>query len=228
MASGQRETEIKLPAADAATARRLLRPAGFRVSRRRVFEANTVFDTPDTILRASQRLLRVREAGGVITLTYKGPPAVGRHKSREELELELSAAAPMAAILDRLGFRPVFRYEKYRTEYRQPGRAGVATVDETPVGVFLELEGQPRWIDRTARALGFGEADYITASYGRLYLEWCQRNGVAPGDMLLLQPATRQPATPRPATRRPATRQPATPRPAARPPAAPRPATRHN
>ena len=104
---------------DAATARRLLRRAGFRVSRRRVFEANTVFDTPDLSLRASQQLLRVREAGGVVTLTYKGPPAVARHKSREELELEVSAAAPMAAILDRLGFRPVFRYEKYRTEYRQ-------------------------------------------------------------------------------------------------------------
>lgn len=185
MARGQRETEIKLPVADAATARRMLRRAGFRVSRRRVFEANTVFDTPELGLRASQRLLRVREAGGVVTLTYKGQPAVGRHKSREELELVLSAAAPMAAVLDRLGFRPMFRYEKYRTELRKPGSAGVATVDKTPVGVFVELEGSPRWIDRTARELGFGHGDYITASYGRLYLEWCERNGVAPGDMLL-------------------------------------------
>jgi adenylate cyclase class 2 len=185
MASGARETEIKLPAADSRAARKLLQRAGFRVLRRRVFEANTVFDTPDLRLRASERLLRVREAGGVVTLTCKGPPAAGRHKSREELELEVSAAPAMTAILDRLGFRPVFRYEKYRTEYGRPGSAGVATVDETPVGVFLELEGPPRWIDRTARALGFGEADYITASYGRLYLDWCQRNGVAPGDMLL-------------------------------------------
>ena len=185
MASGTREIEIKLPVADAATARKLLRRAGFRVSRRRVFEANTVFDTPGLSLRASQRLLRVREAGGVATLTYKGPPAVGRHKSREELELVVPRAATMAAVLDRLGFRPVFRYEKYRAEYRQPGIPGVATVDETPVGVYVELEGSPRWIDRTARALGFAERDYITASYGRLYLEWCQRNGVEPGNMLL-------------------------------------------
>ena len=185
MSSGPREIEIKLPAADAPTARRLLRRAGFRVSRRRVFEANTVFDTQELSLRTSQQLLRVREAGGVATLTFKGPPAVARHKSREELELQLSNAGTMAAILDRLGFRPVFRYEKYRTEYRKPAGAGVATVDETPVGVFMELEGSPRWIDRTARVLGFGEADYITASYGRLYLEWCERNGVVPGDMLL-------------------------------------------
>jgi adenylate cyclase class 2 len=185
MASGEREIEIKLPAADAATARRLLRRAGFRVSRRRVFEANTVFDTPELTLRASQKLLRVREAGGVATVTYKGPPAVARHKSREELELEVSGAARMAAIFDRLGLRPTFRYEKFRTEYRQPASAGVAMVDETPLGVFLELEGSPRWIDRTARALGFSEGDYITASYGRLYLEWCERQGIEPGNMLL-------------------------------------------
>ena len=177
--------EQQLHVADAATARRLLRRAGFRVGRRRVFEDNILFDTAELALRATQRLLRVREAGGMATLTFKGPPAVGRHKSREELELEVSAAPAMAAILDRLGFRPVFRYEKYRTEFRKPGSAGVATVDETPVGVYLELEGAPRWIDRTARALGFGDADYITASYGRLYLEWCGRNGVVPGDMLL-------------------------------------------
>jgi adenylate cyclase class 2 len=185
MTSGDREIEIKLPAADAATARKLLRRAGFRVSRRRVFEANTVFDTPELALRLSQRLLRVREAGGEVTVTFKGPPAVARHKSREELELAVSGAARMSAIFDRLGFRPTFRYEKYRTEYRKPGSAGLATVDETPVGVFLELEGAPRWIDRTARALGFAERDYITTSYGRLYLEWCERHGVAPGNMLL-------------------------------------------
>jgi adenylate cyclase class 2 len=185
MATGQREIEIKLPVPDAATARKLLRRAGFRVSRRRVFEANTLFDTLVMSLRVSRQLLRVREAGGVVTLTYKGPPAMGRHKSREELELEMSAAPPMAAILQRLGFQPVFRYEKYRTEYGRFGSAGVATLDETPVGVYLELEGTPHWIDRTARELGFGEADYITASYGRLYLDWCQRNGITPGNMLL-------------------------------------------
>jgi adenylate cyclase, class 2 len=181
MSAGGHETEIKLRMVDAATARRLLRRAGFRVSRGRVFEANTVFDTTDLTLRAGQRLLRVREAGGVATITYKGQPEVSRHKSREELELEVSDASRMASILDRLGFRPVFHYEKYRTEFRRPGSAGMATVDETPPGVFMELEGSPRWIDRTARQLGFGEKDYITASYGRLYLDRCQREGVEPG-----------------------------------------------
>jgi adenylate cyclase class 2 len=57
-------------------------------------------------------------------------------------------------------------------------------LDETPVGAFLELEGAPRWIDRTARSLGFRESDYITASYGALYRQFCDMKGVAPGNMV--------------------------------------------
>ena len=109
---------------------------------------------------------------------------MARHKSREELELTLSDAATMAVIFERLGFRPVFRYEKYRTEYRQGRSAGMATLDETPVGLYLELEGSPRWIDRTAREMGFVEQDYITSSYARLYLDWCRKNGKKPSNMV--------------------------------------------
>jgi adenylate cyclase, class 2 len=184
MAHATQETEIKLAVPDAKFARRLLRAAGFRVSRPRVFEANTVFDTPRRSLRKAATLLRVRQAGGTNTLTYKGRPAAGRHKSREELELKIPAAGAMAAILARLGFEAAFRYEKYRTEFRQPRRSGIVMLDETPVGVFLELEGAAHWIDRTARKLGFQEIHYITASYGRLYLEWCKRQPVKPSNMV--------------------------------------------
>ena len=161
----------------------MLRDAGFVVTRKRVFEANTILDTPEFGLRGTSRLLRIREAGPVTTLTYKGVPDVGRHKSREELEVTVSDAAAMFTIAERLGYKRVFRYEKYRTEYEQSGRSGVAMLDETPVGVFLELEGTPSWIDRTARRLGFEERDYVTASYGRVYLEWCAAQGCKPGDM---------------------------------------------
>ena len=101
---------------------------------------------------------------------YKSPAAIGgRHKSREELEIEISDAGTALAILENLGFHRVFRYQKYRTEYSQPGARGVVTLDETPIGCYLEVEGSPRWIDRTARKLGFSEKHYITASYGALF-----------------------------------------------------------
>jgi adenylate cyclase class 2 len=188
MATSQQETEIKIAVPDVATARGLLRRAGFRVSRGRVFEANTIFDTNGRGLRASGCLLRVREAGKVATATYKGPATVGRHKSREELEFGITDPAMLCLMLERLGYERVFRYEKYRTEFTRLGSRGMATLDETPVGTYLELEGEPKWIDRMARALGFSEADYSTASYGRLYLEWCAREGVEPGDMVFAAP----------------------------------------
>ena len=184
MTHAARETEIKLAVPDVKSARGLLRAAGFRISRRRVFETNTLFDTPELSLRRAATLLRVREAGGVATLTYKGPPTITRHKSREELETEISDARVMGAIIERLGLGAVFHYDKYRTEYRQPGRAGVAVLDETPAGVYLELEGTAQWIDRAARKMGFAEDDYITASYVRLWLEWCEWRGAGAGDMV--------------------------------------------
>ncbi len=183
--TGGREIEIKLAMADAAAGRAILKRAGFRVSRRRVFENNTVFDTAQKTLREAGVLLRVRTAGRAFTLTYKGSVVAGsRHKNREELEVEVPDAGTMTAILERLGFAPAARYQKYRTEYTETSGGGMATIDETPIGVYLELEGSPRWIDRTARKLGFAESDYITASYASLYLEWCRRRGVTPRDMV--------------------------------------------
>jgi len=42
-------------------------------------------------------------------------------------------------------------------------------LDETPIGVFLELEGPATAIDRAAKALGFEKRDYILANYMVLY-----------------------------------------------------------
>jgi hypothetical protein len=65
-------------------------------------------------------------------------------------------------------------------------------VDETPIGVFLELESQSeneckQWIDSTAERLGFGAQDYITASYAALYMEYRESNPGAPPDMVFAE-----------------------------------------
>jgi adenylate cyclase class 2 len=173
-----REIEIKLALPDAAKGRRLLRAAGFRVSKRRVLEVNTLFDTTEGALRGKARMVRVREAGGKGLLTYKGPQAIGKYKDREELEVVVTDPRRLSEILERLDFMPAFRYEKYRTEYRRGGENGVATLDETPIGVWLELEGATGWIDRSARRLGFAETDYGTGSYYGLYVAYCREHGV--------------------------------------------------
>ncbi len=177
------ETEIKLSVASLPALRRTLRAAGFRVFHRRVFESNTIFDTAVPSLRPGGTLLRLRQAGPVVTLTYKGVASAAKHKSREELEVQVADHAGMCAVLGRLGYQPTFRYEKYRTEFREPVGEGIAMLDETPIGVYMELEGTPEWIDRAAHALGFCEADYITASYGRLYQQWCEAHATDPTHM---------------------------------------------
>ena len=177
------EIEIKLALGNLQDGKRRLRAAGFRVAKRRVFEENTLFDTPGLKLRRAQTLLRVRQAGPSFKITYKGRPVESKMKSREELETSIESAQTMSAILERLGLRPIFRYQKYRTELRQrPG--GSATLDETPIGAYLELEGDPHWIRRAARTLGFSAKDYITDSYGKLYLDWCRKRRIKPGDMV--------------------------------------------
>ncbi len=185
-----REIEIKLRVAGAPAARRILRKAGFRVHRPRVFEDNIVVDTADLALRQAGQLLRIRQTGREVLLTYKGPVEPGKHKSREELEVTLADAGQVALMFERLGFHQVFRYQKYRTEYTRLRERGTVTLDETPIGCFLEIEGAPEWIDRTARKLGFEESSYITASYGGLYFRLRNERADLPADMVFPGPAT--------------------------------------
>ena len=178
-----RETEIKLRAPEPAAARALLASRGFTESRPRLLERNCLYDDQGATLQAEGRLLRIREQGGEAIFTYKGPSeTTGGHKSREEIEAGIGGAANFALILERLGYRPGFRYEKYRTEFTDG--AGIVTLDETPVGEYFEIEGESAWIDRTAALLGYTPDAYITLSYYKLYLEHCEQRGVEPGDLL--------------------------------------------
>jgi adenylate cyclase class 2 len=182
------EIEIKLKLRGSVqAARRQIRSAGFEIHVPRVFETNALFDTGDQKLRTARELLRVRTVRKTGILTFKGVPQASKFKSREELEVQVSDPERLESILSRLGFERSFRYEKFRTEYKQAGKAGIVTLDETPIGNYFELEGKPVWIDRTARRLGFKETDYITLSYGRLYQLHCQEQGVEPTNMRFMK-----------------------------------------
>jgi adenylate cyclase, class 2 len=178
------ETEIKLRLYDRAAVLDRLPRLGFRVSVPRQFEANTLYDTNDQALRKKEMILRLRAVGDNRVITWKGPGEPGPHKSRPELETSVGSLETFDRIFDKLGLHPVFRYEKYRTEFSSGDAPGVITLDETPIGDFLELEGPGDWIDRTADQLGFSPKDYILESYGRLYLADCERRGVQPAHMV--------------------------------------------
>jgi adenylate cyclase class 2 len=91
---------------------------------------------------------------------------------REEREARVRDPEEVTAILEAIGLRPRFRYEKYRSTYKLPEIEGLLVeMDETPIGDFVELEGNRRSIDRAAGLLGYGPKDYIAKPYGILWLE---------------------------------------------------------
>ena len=89
-------------------------------------------------------------------------------KVREELETTAGDAALLLRLLERLGLQVWFRYQKYREEYALGDV--VLTVDETPIGTFVELEGGERGITEIAAALGRTADDYVVTSYHDLFL----------------------------------------------------------
>jgi adenylate cyclase class 2 len=163
------EIEIKVRVGPLAPWREKLVALGAEARCPRGLERNLVFDTPRRRLRKSGILLRLRRSHGRSVLTMKAPaPGDAGYKVRRETEADVSDFAAMAAILGGMGFRPFFTYEKYREVFQLDG-IGVM-LDETPIGNFLEIEGDPAGIDAVAARLGFARGDYITDSYHRLFL----------------------------------------------------------
>jgi adenylate cyclase class 2 len=158
---------------------------GFRIVTPRTFERNTLYDTPDRKLRAQQSILRIRKYGDRWVLTHKCLPAAhdpgARHKRRVETETEVADGDALGAIFAQLGYGPVFVYEKWRTEYADAN--GHCVLDETPIGVFAELEGPEEWIDRTSARLGLDPSSLMTLSYGRLFEDWRRETGSSASDM---------------------------------------------
>ena len=180
-----KEIEIKLRISDRAAVLRRVAELGWRVRQERALERNYVYDTPDKALRAAGSLLRVRDWAGVCLLTLKLPVnAAGPHKVKEEFEIEASDCAVLRKLLEGLGYRLAWRYEKYRTDFELKDAPGAIVLDETPIGAFLELEGEPAWIDRTALELGFALHNYVTDTYGTLFEDYRARNAGVEADMV--------------------------------------------
>ena len=173
------ETEVKIKLSDSLAILERLERAGFTLSSPRQFESNTIYDSPDHKLRQAEMIIRLRRAGDKFVLTWKGPSEGGKYKIRPEIETAVGSLEAAHNILRKVGFEPVFHYEKYRCEFtHKENSSGVVTYDETPIGNFLELEGPGEWIDETASRLGFSENDHVLESYGRLYKAYCEQNHV--------------------------------------------------
>jgi adenylate cyclase class 2 len=184
MGRSTKEIEIKLPFDSPSSAFERIARLGATEHTPREFEDNVVFDRDDLSLKRAGMVLRLRIKGGRNVLTLKTPvEGPHRHKVRNEDETTIADADAMMRLLERLGFTPYWRYQKYRTVYTLDGLS--ICLDETPIGCFVELEGSPEQIDRAAQALGFTEEQYVCESYRELQEREAGRRGVPAGDMLL-------------------------------------------
>ncbi|MFA5908261.1 MAG: class IV adenylate cyclase [Vicinamibacterales bacterium] len=182
----EREIKLRFDSADEARAKILALGATPLHGRR--LQEDALLDTEDEALRRQRSTLRVRSEGGKSILTFKGPPLPGIVKLREEHETIVADGAALLTILESLGLHIWFRYEKYREEFEADDV--VMAVDETPMGVFVELEGGEAAIHATARALGRLPSDYISDSYRFLFLQHRDANGLAGSDMVFAGLAT--------------------------------------
>jgi adenylate cyclase, class 2 len=155
----------------------------------RHFEDNWLLDSADQGLFRNGAALRVRAVNQRGLLTYKGmvrDSETSILKVREEIESAVDEPERVVELFERLGFQRSFRYQKYRTVYHLAGadnRLNV-TFDETPMGNFIEIEGDEEGVLQTLQAAGFSADEIIRESYPELQAQRCKQRGVPLEDLL--------------------------------------------
>lgn len=161
------EIEIKFVLKDREGLVGRLRAAGAEMLYPETFEDNIILDRRGE-LRTKGALLRVRKFGKYVLATFKGPVSIDRGvRSREEVQTGLENFERAVTLFDSLGFRPTFRYQKFREVWRLG--AVEVVLDRTPIGEFFEIEGPLETIRTVAGQLGMNMDEAIRLSYSELY-----------------------------------------------------------
>ena len=177
------EVEVKLAAPDLDAVRAKLRGQEAKLRAARYEEINDLYDDPERKLSGNGRTVRLRRAAGRSILTYKGPARFqGGVKTREEREVEVSDAREAEGILAGLGLSRRFRYEKRREDWDLEGC--VVALDETPIGNFIEVEGDPPAIRRAFVRLDLDFTEALLYSYSELYQRPRKEDPTLPPDMV--------------------------------------------
>ncbi|MCW7752758.1 class IV adenylate cyclase [Desulfobotulus sp. H1] len=166
-------------------------PAGFRnlilaqngISMGKIFEKNTLFDTPDLRLRKQGILLRLRQAENCI-MTVKSHP--GNHhdpdfKILQETETVVGSFTDARQAFRTLGYTHETIYEKYRESFHLKGVE--VCLDQMPFGFFAELEGTKNNIRTIAGLLGLDWCMRQTLSYRALFERLAQHHGYSFSDI---------------------------------------------
>ena len=182
--SDNREIEVKFRISSVEEMLKVILNAGAVLEQETRFERNLRWDDPKETLTKTNQVLRLRDNGGVSVLTYKSEKQNDKGLAdREEIETIVSNFENTRLILERLGFRIVFIYEKYRSIYHFNDTD--LFLDHTPIGDYMEIEGPDgEAIRKAAESLGLNWDDRISKGYRNLFKTWKKETGYAGRDMV--------------------------------------------
>ncbi len=162
--SSEREIEAKFYLSQLNDIRKRVLDRGGHLLVPRLLERNLRFDTPDGRLHANHEVLRLRQDSRT-TLTYKRSHSA---EERTEVELEVDDFRTARSLLQALGYKVIFIYEKYRETFTLV--QAKVMLDELPFGCFVEIEGPSLLeVEQAAISLGLEWEDRITSSYLDLF-----------------------------------------------------------
>lgn len=176
------EIEVKFLLKDYSALMQKISDLQLACSQERIHEFNLRYDLPDGSLVAKKQVLRLRKDTQA-RLTFKGPGIMEQDVlTRKEIEVEVSDFDATNRLLEALGYQVIMMYEKFRANYLMDKL--VLSVDETPLGLFIELEGEsPAQVRRAADALGVDWDARINLSYSALLNIFNQSTGHAFRDL---------------------------------------------
>ncbi len=176
------EIEVKFALRDRAGLIEKLTAAGAERLYPETFEDNIILDRRGE-LRTRGALLRVRKFGRYVLVTFKGPMSIDDGiKSREEVQTGVESFETAIALFDLLGYKPSFRYQKFREVWRL-GDVEVV-LDRTPIGEYFEIEGALEKIKEVATELELRMDDAIRSSYADLYRQQRRTRADLPENMV--------------------------------------------
>lgn len=135
-----KEIEVKVPVKDFKEIKKILKNIKARKKCKETLEKNILFDNKELKIVEKRWVFRLRKFGKKTILTLK-TTAKGKKgfKVREEINVNLDDFEKMGKFLKKIGFFEVFYYEKFREDYDFNGLN--ISLDRTPVGNYVELEG---------------------------------------------------------------------------------------
>ncbi len=171
------ETEVKITISNINELKQKLQAVKAELFKARALQSDVYFDNKKKLKKTDQSL-RLRDN---VLLTYKGPKQSKQMKIREEIEIMVDNGKNLVSILEKVGYLPAGKKEKYRESYV----LGLTKIfiDETPMGNFIEIEGTKEGVLKAAEKLGFTKKQFIIESYTKLWKEYADKSKIK-GDMV--------------------------------------------